>query len=407
MSAAPRKPRLAVVSPFLTKSGGTERPVTEGIARLTSAFEIHVYSQSIEDVDLSQIRWHRIPKLAGPHLLNFSWWYVANHVWRAWDRVFRGLHSDLTYSSGANCLNADVISVPIVFAEYVPRVKSRLRFLRNPLVEWPRLMHRRIYYRLALIAERLAYKNPRTKLFGISRRVGKLLAKEYGRREDIPVLYTGIDHEVFNPQRRLELREAARRDIGIPADHFVLLVIGNDWRNKGVPALVGVISALKDLPIELLVVSGEAVAIQDELLKKLPANNMIRVLPPRRDVEFYYAAADAYVGPSLEDAFALPVAEAMACGLPVVTSAQAGAAEIIRHGIDGLVLDDPRDSDALATMVRQIVEDREFRENLASYAASTAKQYTWERAGRELAAILDEALRRKSSVAAQTMVRER
>ena len=49
-------------------------------------------------------------------------------------------------------------------------------------------------------------------------------------------------------------------------------------------------------------------------------------------------AADAYVGPSLEDAFALPPAEAMACGLPVIVSNQAGACEIITDGVDGIVL---------------------------------------------------------------------
>jgi glycosyltransferase involved in cell wall biosynthesis len=71
----------------------------------------------------------------------------------------------------------------------------------------------------------------------------------------------------------------------------------------------------------------------------------IRFMPSRGDVEWYYAAADAYVGPSFEDTFAQPPAEAMACGLPVITSATNGTAEIITDGVDGLIVQDPNDAE--------------------------------------------------------------
>ena len=90
--------------------------------------------------------------------------------------------------------------------------------------------------------------------------------------------------------------------------------------------------------------------------------NIVHILPPRKDVEFYYAAADAYVGPSLEDTFALPAAEAMACGLPVIISARAGASDIVHDGVDALVLNDPKDAAALATMIRRLYTDEPFRE---------------------------------------------
>lgn len=101
MPTPARKPRLAVVSPFLDKRHGTERRVVEWISRFTEAFEVHVYSQRVEDLDLAEITWHRIPKLPGPHLFNFLWWFAANHLWRAWDRTFRGLRYDLIFSPGS------------------------------------------------------------------------------------------------------------------------------------------------------------------------------------------------------------------------------------------------------------------------------------------------------------------
>ena len=83
---AAHKIRLTVVSPFLDKSYGTERIIIEWLMRLTDECEVHLYSQDVKDLDLSKITWHRIPKMPGPHLVNFIWWFLANHLWRAWDR---------------------------------------------------------------------------------------------------------------------------------------------------------------------------------------------------------------------------------------------------------------------------------------------------------------------------------
>ena len=126
MNAATKKARLAVVSPFLDKSHGTERIAVEWIAQIVGDFDIHVYSQRVEDLDLSTITWHRIPKLPGPHIFNFIWWFAANHLWRAWDRRVKNLGYDLVYSPGVNCFGADAVSVHIVFAEFLRRVRPEL-----------------------------------------------------------------------------------------------------------------------------------------------------------------------------------------------------------------------------------------------------------------------------------------
>jgi hypothetical protein len=148
VSSVKKKPRLAVVSPFLGKSYGTERTVIEWLNHLPDAFEIHIYSQNVTDLDPDRFIWHRIPTLPGPHLLNFVWWFAANHIWRGLDSSLRGLRYDLVYSPGINCFDADVISVHIVFAEYLRQARSRLGFAQNQVRDWPRLLHRKAYYRL-------------------------------------------------------------------------------------------------------------------------------------------------------------------------------------------------------------------------------------------------------------------
>lgn len=406
MNEVSHKLRLAVVSPFLDKVGGTERIVSEWLSHLPNEFEIHLYSQRVEDLDLSRITWHWIPKLPGPHLINFIWWVGANHIWRAWDRWFRGLRYDLVFSPGCNCLDADVVSVHIVFSEYVQRIEPELRFAGHAIRAWPRLLHRKLYYKLVCFLERRTYTRPDVTLILIAEKTAGELERHFGRHERFPVLSVGLDHKIFDVERRMALRAEARRSLGLSSDRFAVLLIGNDWRNKGVPVLLEAMARLGELPLDLLLVSREDPAAVRAMAIEKSLSGRIHFLPLRKDVEFYYAAADAYAGPSLEDAFALPVAEAMACGLPVIVSARAGASELITNGVDGLILEDPTDAVGLAAMIGRLCEDKEFRALLGKKAGEMARQYTWERNARELVAILKETFAQKARPTGETLTQE-
>lgn len=406
MAPSANRPRLAVVSPFLDKKHGTERRVVEWVSCLADSFEIHVYSQRVEDLDLSQITWHKIPKLPGPHLLNFLWWLAANHLWRALDRRFRGLPHDLTFTPGPNCLDADAISIHIVFAEFLHHVQPELRFAGKPITSWPRLLHRRIYYQLAIALERRAYTNPETVLILIARKTAADLDRFYGRRDSFPILYMGLDHSVYNPARRQALREKARAELRLSADRFEGLMVGNDWRKKGIRVLLEAMEQLRELPIDLLVAGGDDTAPFEAMVRERQLEGRVRFLPSRKDVEFYYAAADTYAGPSLEDTFAQPPTEAMACGLPVIVSSTNGTCEIITDGTDGWILQDPSDAKTLASMFRRLYENPALRESLGNNAAKTAARLTWEQNGRDLLGIFEEILRRKARPQGQALTQE-
>ena len=397
MAAPPRKPILAVVSPFIDKRHGTERRVAEWTSRLTADYDVHVYSQRVEDLDLTALTWHRIPKLPGPHLGNFIWWLAANHIWRWWDRAFRGIRHDLVFTAGTNCFDADAISIHIVFAEFVRQVRPELAFARNPVRSWPRIAHRRIYYRLVIALERHLYTRPRAQLILIARKTAADLDRFYGPHADLPVVYMGLDHAVFNPESRLARRDAARRELAIPAGQFVFLLVGNDWRKKGLFTLLEAMSLLADLPVALCVAGSDETRPYDAPIERLNLAACVRFLPSRGDVAFYYAAADAYVGPSLEDTFAQPPMEAMSCGLPVITTSTNGTAEIMTDGVDGLILEDPNDARTLASQMRSLYEDPELRARLGERAAQTASRYTWDENGRQFRELFSRILREKTN----------
>ena len=320
--------------------------------------------------------------------------------------ILEGLTHDCVLSPGVNCLDADVISVHIVFAEFLRQVHQELEFSRNPIRFWPTLLHRRIYYRLIISLERHIYKNSETLLILIAHKTAADLARIYDRRDRCVVMYLGLDHVSYNPAQRAVLRGPARNQIGIADDRFAVLMVGNDWHKKGIAVLFDALDRLCDQPVDLLIAGREDPAPFRAMAGDRGLANRVRFLPPRKDVEFYYAAADAYAGPSLEDTFALPPAEAMACGVPTIVSSENGTCEIITDGVDGMILRDPKDAATLAAMIRRLYEDEPLRTSLGKKAAETAQQYTWERNGRELAAIFEEMIRRKSADGSQALAQE-
>ena len=134
------------------------------------------------------------------------------------------------------------------------------------------------------------------------------------------------------------------------------MLVGNDWKKKGLANLIEALAQLKDLPLALVVAGKDDAAPYQNRLRELGLDGKVKFCPPRADVQWYYAAADVYVGPSLEDTFAQPPAEAMACGLPVITTATNGTAEIMTDGVDGLILQDPNDVAGLAQRIRWLCE---------------------------------------------------
>ena len=391
-----RKPLLIVVSPFLDKRHGTERCVAEQIERLSGNYEIHVYSEYLEGIDLHNIHLHRVFVPPGPHLFRYAWWFVANHAYRWRDRHFRGLIPDIIYSPCVNCLDADVISVHIVFAEFRNQANGVLRFRRNQWKIWPVLLHRRLYYRMCIFLERHVYRNQKVALVGVSAKTARDIARWCGRTGDVAVVYYGLERERFNPQRRQAMRRSSRATLNIDDQDFVILLIGNDWKKKGLPCLLAAGAGLSDVRLRILVVGQDTLPPYQDMVHSLGLDGHVTFLPLRSDVEFYYAAADVYAGPSVEDAFALPPAEAMACGLPAITTRMAGASEIITQGEDGLILEDPTDAQTLSEWLQRLSKDVDWRNRMGEAASRTAAKYTWARNASEMRVVFDRAIAHNS-----------
>lgn len=402
--------RLTVVSPFLDREHGTELCVTEQIERLAKQHQwtIDLYSQKVSGLNYRDpvltstnssacILWHKVPGIPGPHLLQYTWWFLANRLYRWRDRRSNAISPDLVYSPGINCFDADVIVVHIVFHAFYDLAGPSLALSRNPLRIWYLLVHRKLYYRLIMALEQKIYRNPRIRLIAVSALVATQL-KTYFQRDDVTVIPNAVDTSRFTAEARNAKRANARRSFGYDDHDFVILLIGNDWKKKGVDSLLNAVAALRDLPLRALIVGRDDPEIYRSVVEQLGLNNTVRFEKPSPDVLSFYAAADCYAAPSLEDAFNLPIVEAMACGLPVIASAYAGAAQFISDRQTGFILTDPKDHQQLVQLIRQLCHNPASRE-LIGYAASQAAQAecNWDKNVEQTRSFLENTLRLRKS----------
>jgi glycosyltransferase involved in cell wall biosynthesis len=404
--------RLAVVSPFLDRRHGTERAIAELLVRFSrnSDCEIHLYAQSVEGIAVAQpglagsrdsgaIIWHKVPFIPGPHLVRYLAWLILNSVFRAWDSWVRGLRFDLVLSPGINCLDADVVIVHALFVRLRELARDEdLRSAASP--SFLRRLHRRYYYALLAWLERRVYSNPQVSLAAVSQRTANLLSEHF-QRLDVRVIPNGVDTNQFSPSARLALRAEARRRRGFQESDFALLLIGNDWRVKGLETVLRATSALRELPLRLIVAGDDSPEPFRELAYSLGIFDRCRFEAPRNDVMDFYGAADLYVSPSREDSFGMPIAEAMAAGMPAITSIFAGVSSLLQDGVDSFILRDPKDAKTLATMIRTLVEKPEWRGRMGQAAAKASIEWTWDRNAMDVWDLLKEAAGKKRPAAAR------
>jgi glycosyltransferase involved in cell wall biosynthesis len=410
--------RIAVISPFLDRSHGTERCIVEQLERFAvePGAEVHIYAQRLQDLrgvtrykygtvtkaaghgaeKTANLFWHKVPSIPGPHLLQYIFWFFANRICRWWDAAFRNAQYDLLYSAGINATDADAISVHVVFHEFFRQVLPQLNFRSTPLAAWPRLAHRRAYYRLIMTLENRIYRRAAVSLAAISASAAALLEKHFHPAATRVIRY-GVDVQAFSVPRRLAERATARKLFQLSTEDFALLLIGNDWRTKGLAALLQSLSLTRELPWKLLLVGRDVRDPYDKMIRDYGIANRVIFLPPSPNVMQFYAAADAYVGPSLEDAYGLPIIEAMACGLPVIASSRAGAHEIITDGADGIILRDPQNAEELAAALRSLITNPSLCAQLGEHATRTAQNHTWDRNAQATWEWLNEVARNKKA----------
>ena len=198
--------------------------------------------------------------------------------------------------------------------------------------------------------------------------------------ERISVIYNGVDAARFDPARRTEQGAGVRRALGVGEDEMLLLLVAHNHDLKGAPALLQAAGKLNadGGKVHAAVVGGKPSPRHLRLAERCGLSGRAHFVGPKDDTAPYYMAADVYVHPTFYDACSLVVLEALASGLPVITSRFNGAGELIIDDVHGCLLQDPADAGELAELLRRFnSNDRRRRMGLA--ARAFAEQQTFEK----------------------------
>jgi UDP-glucose:(heptosyl)LPS alpha-1,3-glucosyltransferase len=164
--------------------------------------------------------------------------------------------------------------------------------------------------------------------------------RHFGLAEDkLHVIYNGVDLAAFNPRLREEWRTRKRAELGLADSAMVFLFVGSGFARKGVPQLLRAMTGVRGAH---LIVVGEdrELALMQSAAGEMKLADRVHFAGAQKDVKPWYGMADCFVLPTLYDPFPNAALEAMACGLPLVTTLQCGAAEFVESGVEGYICRD-------------------------------------------------------------------
>ena len=212
-----------------------------------------------------------------------------------------------------------------------PAWRSRFRFLNAK--------HRQI-----LELERRLFEGGARRIIANSKLVKDEIVREFRyRQDDISVIYNGLSavKSALKPRSRPELR----RRWGLRDEDTALLFAGSGWERKGLKYAIEAVRLTENANIFLLIAGSGT----------KPANipNNVRFLGPVADMPSLYAASDLFVLPTIYDPFSNACLEALSFGMPVITTAANGFAEIVESGVHGEIIDRPNDTGAIRDAIEK------------------------------------------------------
>ena len=208
-----------------------------------------------------------------------------------------------------------------------------------------------LYHRYVMGAEKAMFEHPALQAVICN---SQMVADEVSRyyeveRSKLQVIYNGVDTEVFHPGLADEFRRSVRAANGIPDEAPLLLFVGSGFERKGVPQLLRAFAAATTAEAHLVIVGADRkLQAMQALAARLRLAGRVHFTGPLKDVRPWYGAADGFVLPTLYDPCPNAALEALACGLPILTSTTCGAQAWVKAGDNGWVVD-ALDRDALAT----------------------------------------------------------
>jgi len=373
--------KVAVIRYKYVNYGGAEGFVDQYTHQLASAgHEVHIFAHQWETGNHPHLKVHPVSAWtfnAWIRALSFSWFVGRELGKESFDIVqsHERIFDQDIYRAGDGC--------------HREWLEQRKKFL-SPAKRF--FLAFNPFHRLILAMEKMLFEKAGCrKIVAISEMVKQDIQKHYKvPDEKIAVVYNGVALKRFHPENKKRYRLSVREKLNIPENTVLILFVGSGFERKGLKFLLQALEFLSSDNWHLLLMGK---GNWNRYLPFASKENQKKILcqKPVDDLEKYYASADIFVLPSIYEPFGNANLEALASGLPVVTSTNSGAAEIIEHGENGRVIENPSDPKEIAENINSLF-DPAVRESMGQKARSLAEKFTQERNLNEMIKVYQDVL---------------
>jgi len=365
--------KVTLVTPYLGKYGGQERVTYELFLYLKDKYRVQVLTQKVDSTVLKEYRKYiiRVPYFPGApqffndiiHLIFFTYY---SKKWKDCLIHFNGCNAFVRHHINTihHCHSAWLRSLPNI---------------REPIL---RKLYHIVYSYINASLEGYIIKKLAKTIVAVSEKVKRELIEDVGIPEgNIKVIYNGVDIQVFHPLPGNKKEEDYLKTLyPYKKGDFILLFAGDMRRAlKGVDTILKMAEILDNQNIVILLAGSKKGNIFWKKLKTIK-NSRLFFIGYRKDLDAIMRNADVFVFPTRYEACSLVILEAMASGLPVITSKPEinGAAELIDNGINGFIMKDNTDPYELKEIVLNIFKNPSMKMKIGKNARETALKYTWE-----------------------------
>ena len=228
------------------------------------------------------------------------------------------------------------------------------------------------YHRYVLDAEARMFASPSLKaVICISQMVKDDVQRHFTLPDDrLHVIYNAVDPREFSPAVQVN-RAATRAELGLADADVAFLSVGSGYARKGVATAIRALARLPRTARLVVVGKDKSPARYRRLAQRAGVADRVVFAGPRTDPRPFLGAADAFVLPTLYDPLSNAVLEALACGLPVVTSTRCGAGELVVAHAAGWTCEATDDA-AFAERMRALLDPGERARRAAGALAAVA-----------------------------------
>jgi UDP-glucose:(heptosyl)LPS alpha-1,3-glucosyltransferase len=367
--------RIAIVLERFLPSTGGQNYFSGLVKELAKrGHDVHVFATEIEETPGPHYTMHLIPAFRYPRSLRLIS-FVLNSA-RVINRYDFDIIHEVMESLTMNVFNPHGGVEKAYLIQEFASINNRMYYFLRLIKRYLSLRHY-----IALWIQKKQFQMRRAKkIIAISTMVKNDMIQYYKVPEEkIEVVFNCVDTNRFHPRNRDIYRRSVRTLLKIDDNVVILLFAGHNYRLKGLESLLGAVSVLKErVPhpsLHLLITGRGQIARYKRIARRLGVLDLTTFLGPVKDIEQFYGASDIYVHPTFYDSCSLTVLEALASGIPVITTRFNGAADVIISDEGGKVLHDPKDVKTLAEAIAVFL-GREGREKARRITRQWVEKYT-------------------------------